>query len=434
MNVREVEARSAPRFPDVLRTTSELEWTKDDEESLRTIKLGTALGVLMLVAYLEYDLRIRGHGGIGATFHWIILGGTAVFFGTLWTRAFRRQWKLWTFSISLFLMWMFTIISASTRDPESRFITMALCPMATASFVNWGPRWQFSMAAISLATFSAAQYFVPIENPFIMYQWLGLVAALGIAQFTAIYIDRYRRRLSRQVEDLEEAARFRQNQIATMAHDIRSPVAALSGYVNLLEEDHADAKERADVLGRIGSTAWYMDLLVSNVLDLYQVQERNIVASPIDLDPNLLLAEITADCAVQARRRHLSLRTEFSSLPPCRLDPRHFERIVRNLIAFAIVRSVTDEVVLRTALRGRWIVVEVTDDGPSPTPDELATLFDAPSSDGRRGRARGLGLYIARAMARAAGGRIEARYAGARGITLTAELPIEAAPRQRQLD
>ena len=65
---------------------------------------------------------------------------------------------------------------------------------------------------------------------------MGLIAAVIFAQYTSIFIERYRRRLRKQVEDLEEAARFRQTQMATMAHDIRSPVAALSGYVSLLEE------------------------------------------------------------------------------------------------------------------------------------------------------------------------------------------------------
>lgn len=428
MNVREAETRAVTLFSASARTTQLVEWTEDDEESLRTIKLGAALGVLMLVAYLEYDLRMRGHRGIGALLHWIILGGTAVFFATLWTSAFRRHWKIWTFSICVFLMWMFTIISISTLDPESRFIAMALCPLATASFVGWGPRWQFSMAAASLASFCGAQFLVPIENPFVMYQWLGLVAALGIAQFTAIYIDRYRRRLSRQVEDLEEAARFRQNQIATMAHDIRSPVAALNGYVSLLEEDHIDPRERADVLGRIGSTAWNMDLVVGNVLDFYQVQEQDIVALPIALDANQLLADISADCSLQARRRKLNLRFELSDLPQCNLDPRHFARIVKNLVAFALFRTNSGEVLVRTSVRSRWIVIDVTDSGPSLTPAELTALFERPTGTGRTSPARGLGLYIARTMAQAAGGRIEAGYAAGRGITVTAELPIDAPP------
>jgi len=93
---------------------------------------------------------------------------------------------------------------------------------------------------------------VPIASPFWMYRWMGLIAAVIFAQYTSIFIERYRRRLRKQVEDLEEAARFRQTQIATMAHDIRSPVAALSGYVNLLEEVDISQNERTDLLGRIG--------------------------------------------------------------------------------------------------------------------------------------------------------------------------------------
>ncbi len=434
VSTREIEAQVGLTYPEDSPTPRPPEWTEDNEESLRVIKLGGGLGIFILLAYVEYDLRVRGNSGIGAIFHWALLAGAAVFFALLWTRAFRRHAKLWAFSIGVFLMWMFIVISAATRDPESRFIAMALCPVATAAFVGWGPRWQVAMAAVSLASFCAAEYFVPIESPYLIYRWMGLVAALGIAQFTALYIDRYRRRLSRQVEDLEEAARFRQNQIATMAHDIRSPVAALSGFVSLLEDDRTEARERADVLGRIGSTAWNMDLVVSNVLDFYQVQEHDIIAAPVELDANLLLAEITEDCALQAQRRHLGLRAEFSEIPLCRLDPRHFERIVRNLLAFAIGRTISGDVVFRTAVRSRWIVIDVTDNGPSLTPEELNALLERPVRDGRMGAARGLGLYIARAMAEAVGGRVEARYAGGRGITLIAELPLVAQERKPLTD
>ena len=143
---------------------------------------------------------------------------------------------------------------------------------------------------------------MPIQTPYSMYRWMGLFSAVIFAQYTSIFIERYRRRLRKQVADLEEAARFRETQIATMAHDIRSPVAALSGYVNLLEDADTSPKERTDLLGRIGSTAWNMDLVVSNVLDYYEAQDKEIVASPVELDPNQLLNEIADDCGLQARR------------------------------------------------------------------------------------------------------------------------------------
>ena len=293
----------------------------------------------------------------------------------------------------------FIQISRVTGNPESRFITIMLCPLATAAFVSWGTRWQAAMAVTAIIGYALGEYYVPIETPYWVYRWMGLLSAVIFAQYTAIFIERYRRRLRKQVADLEEAARFRETQIATMAHDIRSPVAALSGYVNLLEEAGISPKEQTDLLGRIGSTAWNMDLVVSNVLDYYEAQDENIIAAPVELDPCQVLSDVAEDCSLQAQRRRLTLRVEIGLLKPCKLDRRHFERIVRNMIAFAIGRTANGEVTMRAAMRNEAIVVEVTDNGPPLSRAELDSLFKRPNKNGDRGTARALGLYIARAMA-----------------------------------
>jgi signal transduction histidine kinase len=423
------DGRSALTYPEFGRATSEFIWTEDDEESLRVLKLGGAVGIFMLLAYLAYDLQLRGGNAPGAGLHWLTLAATCLFFAMTWTRPFKRRWKSWVLLFILFVIAMFVLISRVTGNPESRFITIMLCPLVTAAFVIWGTRWQFAMAVMALLSYAAAQYLAPIATPYGIYRWMGLIAAVILAQYAAIFIGRFRRRLRQQVQDLEEAARFRQTQIATMAHDIRSPVAALSGYVNLLEEADIGPKERADLLERIGSTAWNMDLVVSNVLDYYEVQEDDVIPAPAELDPNQVLSEVAEDCALQARRRHLKLRIEIARLPACKLDRRHFERIVRNMLAYAIGRIASGEVVLRARMRNESIAVEVTDSGPPLSPAEMEALFERPDKNGDRGAARGLGLYIARAMAEAAGGRVEARFAdGRRGLTLGAEFPLEAQP------
>ncbi|HKN13503.1 MAG TPA: HAMP domain-containing sensor histidine kinase [Candidatus Binatus sp.] len=409
------------------RATSKFSWTEDDEESLRVLKLGGAFGIFMLLAYLAYDQQVLGPDAPGAGLHWLILAATCLLFGLSWTRSFKRRWKFWILLYNAFLIATFILISRATRDPESRFIAIMLCPLATAAFVSWGTRWQFAMALTAVIGYAAGEHFVPIETPFGAYRWMGLVAAVIFAQYTSIFIERYRRRLKKQVEDLEEAARFRQTQIATMAHDIRSPVAALSGYVNLLEEADISAKERTDLLGRIGSTAWNMDLVVSNVLDYYEAQDEAIVTAPVELDPNQVLGDVAEDCALQAQRRRLNLRVEIARLPACKLDGRHFEKIVRNMLAYAIGRTAAGEITLRAGVRNEMLAVEVTDSGPMLSQEQLEALFQRPNRNGDRGAARGLGLYIARAMAEAAGGRTEARFAdGRRGLTLVAEFPLEA--------
>jgi signal transduction histidine kinase len=416
---------SEPTLSGAGRVTSQLVWTEDDEESLRVLKLGGALGIFMLLAYLAYDQQALGKYAPGTDPHWLILAATCLFFGLSWTHAFKRHWKFWILLYNLILITTFILISRETRDPESRFIAIMLCPLATAAFVSWGTRWQFAMALTAIVGYAAGEHYVPIETPYRMYRWMGLLAAVIFAQYTSTFVERYRRRLRKQVQDLEEAARFRQTQIATMAHDIRSPVAALSGYVNLLEDADTSPKERTDLLGRIGSTAWNMDLVVSNVLDYYEAQDQEIVASPVELDPNQLLSEIADDCSLQAQRRRLNLRIEVTSLPACMLDGRHFQRIVRNMLAYALGRTATGDVTLRAGVRNDAIAIEVTDSGPTLSQEQLDALFQRPNRNGNSSAARGLGLYIARAMAEAAGGRTHARFAdGRRGLTLVVEFPI----------
>ena len=111
------------------------------------------------------------------------------------------------------------------------------------------------------------------------------------------------------------------------------------------------------------------------------------------------------------------------------LDSRHFQRIVRNLLAYALGRTATGDVTLRAGVRNDAIAIEVTDSGPTLSQAQLDALFQRPNRNGNRSAARGLGLYIARTMAEAAGGRTDARFAdGRRGLTLVAEFPIVAQP------
>jgi signal transduction histidine kinase len=421
-----LKGKATSRFA---RVTSEFTWTEDDEDALRVLKLGGAVGIFMLLAYLMYDQYALGRNAPGTGLHWLAVALICGFFGLAWTRAFRRFWKFWVLLFNLILITMFFLISLKTGDPESRFIAAMLCPLATASFVSWGTGWQFAMAALSMTGYAVGNRLVPINSPDEMYRWLGLTAAMVFAQYTSVFIERYRRRLRGQVADLEEAARFRETQIATMAHDVRSPVAALSGYVSLLEDDGINSQERTDLLGRIGSTAWNMDLVVSNVLDYYDVQDEAIIAEPVETDPNQILSDVTEDCALQARRRRLSLRVELTPIPECKLDRRHFDRIVRNLLAYAFGRTMSGEVFLRAGVRNDAILIEVTDSGPSLSQTQQHALFQRPNRNGDRGAARGIGLYVARAMVEAAGGRTEARCPeGRQGLTLLAEIPLVAQP------
>jgi hypothetical protein len=395
-----------------------------DEEAIAVLRLGGALGIFFLIIFTLFDFNRGGFTASIAGYHAIALAGTGLFVGLTWTRTFRHLWKFWTLTVCTFLMAIFVVISSRTGDPESRFIAIVLCPLATASFVNWGPRWQLALNAISVVIFVAAETIVPIPNQFQFYRWTGLAAALAFAQCTAIFLERYRSRIHAQIEALDEAARFREVQIATMAHDIRSPVAALAGYAHLLEEGPGTAVAQQELLDRIGSTAWNMNLVVNNVLDLYRFEEAGRFPAQAEAqDLNGIITEAAEDCAVQARRNGRQMQCAIDRLPPLALDRHHLDSIARNLIAYALNRAGKDPLCLSARCDGTRVVLSVEAPQARLAKKELEAMTAVPDGERRPQGARAIGLFLVRAMAEATGGRMIARAGEAGGFSIAVEIP-----------
>jgi signal transduction histidine kinase len=175
-----------------------------------------------------------------------------------------------------------------------------------------------------------------------------------------------------------------------------------------------------------------MDLTVSNVLDLYQINGGRISATPTRVDPNRIVADAASNCAPQAIHKGLKLSVDYGEVPRGNFDPRHLERIARNLLAYSISRVTAGEVRLRTVAANSGITIEVEDDGPVPSDDELATLLNRSDANGNRPAQAMLGLYVARALAECAGGRVKVTMPAEDRIRLVAEVPsakMESKPR-----
>jgi signal transduction histidine kinase len=416
---------AAPRPP--LVTPRQIEEQFDDDlEAVNLLRKSGPLGIFFLIAYIlvDWHWRIGKSPLLVSAYHWLALATVLLFFWLTWLPAFRTHWRGWSLATCIVMIALIIRISAVTHESETRYITIILCPFATAAFVIWGWRWQLALIVACFVLEILAEGLVPEPPRFDIHRMLGLVAALTLAQFTAVFLDRYRRRLRRQLMQLAEAAAFRETQIATMTHDIRNPMATLAGLVTLLVEEDLDDKERNNLLARVWSTTTSMDLLVKNVLDLYLLEEQRIRPNWRLVDANSVVAETAEHCKIEARLKGLRVRVELGGLPKANLDPLHLERIIANLLTSAVRRTPTGEVRLQTSQRDSWIVIEVSDTGPEATPGEIETIFSRPNLAVEGARSSALGRYIAHALVRADGGEIRARVEGGWGLNLIVQLPI----------
>ncbi len=389
------------------------------------LRLGCAFALGFVLIYLVWLIASRGFYTAGIGYVWLALGELAIFLGGMWWELVLRSWRIWTLCFGILLVVTFSLFGAAENDSALPFVSALLCSLATAAYVAWGWRWQLAMNAASLTSFVVVPWLTHNVSHNRASQSLGLLIALAFAQSGAYFLDRYRQRIGRQLIALEEAARFREAQMATMVHDVRSPLAALHGYGSLLESDDMALGERSEVLARLSATVWSIDLVISNLLDLYQVQGHKLLASPAEVDPNALMADVVENCAKQAERRSIALKCQLDRLPRCRQDPRHLERIVRNLLGFSIGRVNSGAVQIKCGENYGRIAIEVVDDGPPLSDSELRALV-SPEPNGATSRAVGLGLYIARVMTEAAGGTLEVRRVGPQRMALVVELPTEA--------
>ncbi len=212
--------------------------------------------------------------------------------------------------------------------------------------------------------------------------------------------------------------------VSSIAHDLRTPLFSLRGYLDAIA---AGLGNPADRLDRARAKAEQIDRLVSGLFDYARAD--------IDERPRLQsadLAETVIDAAaafeLAADQRGVRLQVTAHARPSVAIDRDAFERALANVLDNALrhtPRGGTVDVACGEDAPGH-AVVRVTDDGPGITPDVLPALFELtarPARGSRTGRA-GLGLTIAARLLRSQGGAIEAGNAPPRGAVLTIRLPL----------
>ena len=268
---------------------------------------------------------------------------------------------------------------------------------------------------------------------------LGLLALIA-AMLVAWLVSRVRR-LSRIAElqraQTERATRARDRLIRGMSHDLKNPLSVIDGYAELLEmglrgpltaeQQHTIARIRAAVRSLLATVVELVDL-ASAQAGLLRLERELIAVGP-------LMRELGTDYAPIAEASDIVLGVaEPGELPTFHGDRRRVRQIMENLIGNAIKYTPAGGRVELSAERaeqafgrgGGWVGLHVQDTGPGIPADQLESVFDEfVRLDNAAGTAgSGVGLAMARGLARAMGGEISVVSRPGVGSIFTLWMPL----------
>jgi signal transduction histidine kinase/sugar lactone lactonase YvrE len=323
---------------------------------------------------------------------------------------------------------------------------VALGSVGERVFTGLSPRtWTLHMrardAAGNASKIQTLTFRVP--PPWWLAPWALVLFALAAVCLVLYAGWLYRARLRRQHDLLmaetqramaEQASEAKSRFLATLGHEVRTPMSGVLGMSELLLAGDLDRRQRGqvDAIHRAGQ---HLLRLVNDALDLARIEAGRLELLKADFALRPLLDEVAALMAPVAEQRGLQFIDMLDPQAPAAVhgDRTRIEQILLNLLGNAIKFTESGHVSMETfALSPRGVRFVVADSGPGLNSEQQARLFRRfEQADGARTASRyggsGLGLAISQELAAAMGGRIDVESEPGRGTRFTVDLPLASA-------
>jgi PAS domain S-box-containing protein len=231
----------------------------------------------------------------------------------------------------------------------------------------------------------------------------------------------------RDITHFRNAEELKSTFISIVSHELRTPVALIKGYASTLRRDDAkwDRTVVRDSLTVIEEEADRLSKLIDDLLDASRLQAGGLSLSQADVSLAELAARVAARFAPQSSAHKIV--TDFPEDFPLVLgDERRIEQVISNLVSNALKYAAKGEIRISGSLRPAQVVVCVSDEGPGIEARDLPHIFDRfyrSTKAVKQTKGAGLGLYLARAIVEAHGGRIWADSKSGSGARICFSLP-----------
>lgn len=247
---------------------------------------------------------------------------------------------------------------------------------------------------------------------------------------------------NRQLRDLEKT---KEGLTHMIIHDLRSPLAAISGYIDLslmmLPDDDRQLKKN---LSNCRQHCDYLNQIIQSILDVYRMEQGNQRLNIKSLDPCKLAGEVRNQFGVQAASKQVPVELSCAELlPTVEMDPLLIKRVLGNLLDNAIRHTPKSEcvrIVLDADTQTQQLVMRVSDGGPGLAPKYHGKIFNKFEQlrlrkSGEHLGSSGLGLTFCKMAVELHGGTIWVESDGENhGCTFCVQIPLAQPGAVRQTE
>jgi signal transduction histidine kinase len=243
--------------------------------------------------------------------------------------------------------------------------------------------------------------------------------------------------LRAKARQLEEANRHKNQFLANVSHELKTPLNAILGFADILESElHGPVTTRQrEYLRRMAQAGQHLLAMISDLIDVAKMDLGALALTDQEFAPGDLLREVGELLAPQvAAKRHRLTLTAPPDLPPMYSDRHRVQQILVNLLANAIKFTPEGgelELGVAAAEPG-WLCWSVRDNGIGIAPADQEAIFEdfvqLDSQLHRQHEGTGIGLALCRRLARLLGGEVAVASAPGAGSTFTVRLPLHRPP------
>ena len=317
-----------------------------------------------------------------------------------------------------------------------------LLPVVAAAYL-FGSAWATLAAVLSI---SVAHLVLWLEDSGVLFTRPYFVGILNFALFSLLiilYSYRHERVLSRLDESLEreraarqeaeDASRLKDQFLATLSHELRTPINVILGYLEMLLGGRArDPRKALEVAHR---NARQQAQLIEDVLDVSRLTTGIVQLNVEPVDPVAIVREAVESLQPAVVAKGLTLRVAPAEKEVCILaDPQRLRQVFWNILSNAVkFTPAGGSVTARTTVGHGHVEISVQDTGRGISREFLPHVFDmfrqGDPSTTRDASGIGLGLTIVKRFVELQGGTVSAHSPGeGQGATFVCRFPIHRDP------